>query len=207
MREPRKDCETTVGSRNGPVGYHPPGGGTRRPLLIAPTPPGSRRSSPAPRGGGSAWGYPVGSRVREGLWTRFSPGHVPIQWTVVGIAPRGGPGRGETLIGANATMGALHSWRYRRVSTFAESQSIVLKPGSDEARCRMPDLDCSPAHPNRGPWWESLWGLETGEGARPLPAGGYLKPPPGEKVHIDPSQPCPISTRGRTSPTSNLTTA
>jgi len=32
----------------------------------------------------------------------------------------------------------------------------------------MPDLDCSPTHPDRGPWWESPWrGGADGEGARP----------------------------------------
>ncbi|SAI88248.1 hypothetical protein MBBA_1393 [Methanoculleus bourgensis] len=42
------------------------------------------------------------------------------------------------------------------------------------------NADCPPAHPGRGPWWASPWGVGTGEGARPLPAqgGGTAKPPP-----------------------------
>jgi len=86
----------------------PPRRGISVLLFGIPTPPALRAPPPPLRGGGSAWGYPVGSRAWERADVCFpeEPGRasldpallrpVPEQWTVVDIAIRGrGPGRGR----------------------------------------------------------------------------------------------------------------
>lgn len=70
------------------------------PLGDTCSPSRASRSSPPPGGGGSARGEPVGSRAGCHRWStgvariRFFPKPVPMQWTVVAIAP-GGSADGE----------------------------------------------------------------------------------------------------------------
>ncbi|GLI46690.1 hypothetical protein MBOURGENBZM_14820 [Methanoculleus bourgensis] len=63
------------------------------------------------------------------------------------------------------------------------------------------DAEYPPAHPGRGPWWASPWGVGTGEGARPLPAGGgTANPPPRPARGAPPPPPEGAVPRGKPRP-------
>ena len=87
-----------------------------------------------------------------------SPGS-PGQWTVVTITP--GVGAGE---------GARPHWR-ERIPWCNVSMRLISDP------------DCSPPHPDRGPWWASPRGVGNGRGLAPSPQAAELvdpssQPPP-----------------------------
>jgi hypothetical protein len=141
-----------------------PGSGTRNPHPARPS-----ASSPAPRGEGSARGYPVGSRAQsdsgEGFPERTSgsPGIdgtpfflrlVPMQWTVADIAI-GGRGRGGGhLQGPPASPTPLHTSRL--------SLQPPPRPPTDDPGAVVPipftSPRGSPAQPPRQPRLRSRGG-------------------------------------------------